>query len=106
MRLLTVTVHSPFELVRGWSEAPAGLAEPIADGTDRRDQVGVLLAELGPETPDVDVDGAGSAVVVVAPDPAEQRLAREDLARVRGQELQQLVFHVGEVERLARYRRL
>src|SRR3954454_642254 len=61
----------------------------------------MLLAELGAEAPDVDVDGTGTAVVVVAPHPAEQRLPREDLAGVRRQELQQLVLHVREVERLA-----
>ncbi len=58
----------------------------------------MLLAELGPQTPDVDVDRPRAAVVLVAPDPAEQRLAGEDLARVRGQEAEQLVLHVGQVE--------
>jgi hypothetical protein len=70
------------------------------------DQVGVLLAQLGPQAPDVDVDGAGAAVVLVAPDPAEQGLAGEDLARVGGQEAQQLVLHVGEVEGPAGHRGL
>ena len=60
----------------------------------------MLLAELGAEATDVDVDRAGAAVVLVAPDPAEQRLAGEDLARVLRQELEQLVLHVREVERL------
>ena len=48
---------------------PAALAEPVADAAHRRDQRGVLLAELGPETADVDVDRAGTAVVLVAPHP-------------------------------------
>src|SRR5688500_8741524 len=52
------------------SEAPAGLPELVAHGSHRLDQVGVLLAELGPQAPDVDVDRAGPAVVLVAPHPA------------------------------------
>ena len=87
--------------VEGYS-APAGLAEAVADRAHGLDEVGVLLAELGPQAPDVDVDGAGAAVVLVAPHPRQQRLAGEHLARVGGEELQQLVLHVGEVERLAR----
>ncbi len=65
------------------SGRPGGLAEPVADRADRLDQVGVLLAQLGPQPADVDVHRAGPAVVLVAPDPAEQRLAGEDLARPR-----------------------
>src|SRR5205085_3294214 len=64
-------------------------------------EVGVLLAQLGPEASHVDVDRARPAEVLVAPDPAEQDLAGEDLARVRGQEPEQLVLHVGEIERTA-----
>src|SRR4029453_4241563 len=78
--------------------APAGLAEAVAHRAHGLDQAGVLLAELGPEPPDVDVDGAGAAVVLVAPDPGQQGLAGEDLARGLGQELEQLVIHVGGVE--------
>ena len=63
--------------------APAGLAEAVADRAHGLDQVGVLLAELGPQAPDVDVDRAGAAVVLVAPHPREQRLAGEHLAGVR-----------------------
>ena len=51
------------------SDAPAGLAEAVADRAHGLDEVGVLLAELGPEAPDVDVDRAGAAVVLVAPHP-------------------------------------
>ena len=58
----------------------------------------MLFAELGPQAADVHVDGAGPAVVLVAPDPAEQGLAGEDLGRMAGQEAQELVLHVGEVE--------
>ena len=45
------------------------------------------------------VDGACSAVVLVTPHSAEQDLAGEDLAGVLGEELQQFVFHVGEIQR-------
>ena len=82
---------------------PGHLPEAVADRADGLDQVGVLLAELGPQAPDVDVDRAGAAVVLVAPDPAEQGLAGEDLGRVPGQEAQELVFHVGQVEDPARH---
>src|SRR5687768_11540272 len=57
------------------SEAPAGLAELVAHRPDGLDEVGVLLAELGPQPPDVDVDRAGAAVVLVAPHPRQQDLA-------------------------------
>ena len=64
--------------------------------------MGVLLAELGAEATDVDVDGSRAAVVLVAPDPVEECLAREHPAGVRREEAEQLVLHVGEVERAAR----
>ena len=67
---------------------PSHLAEAVPDRPHGLDQVGVLLTQLGPEPPDVDVDRAGPAVVLVAPDPAEQRLAGEHLGRVAGQEAQ------------------
>src|SRR2546423_9267985 len=80
--------------------APARLAELVADGAHGLDEAGVLLAELGPQPPDVDVDGSRAAVVLVAPDACQKRLAREDLSGMGGEELQQLVLHVGQVERL------
>ena len=51
------------------SDAPAALAEAVADRAHGLDQVGVLLAELGAQAADVDVDRAGAAVVLVAPHP-------------------------------------
>jgi hypothetical protein len=66
----------------------------------------VLLAELGPQPSHVDVDRAGTAVVLVAPHARQQLLAREHLARMRHEELEQLVLHVREVERLAADARL
>ena len=61
----------------------------------------MLLAELGAQSADVDVDRARAAVVLVAPHAREQLLAGEHLAGMRDEELEQLVLHVGEVERLA-----
>ena len=51
------------------SGPPARLAELVADRPDGLDQPGVLLAQLGPQASDVDVDRAGAAVVLVAPHP-------------------------------------
>ena len=47
------------------------------------------------------VDRAGAAEVVVAPHLAQQLLAREDAARVRGEEPQQLELLEREIERAA-----
>ena len=58
----------------------------------------MLGAELGAQPPDVHVDRAGAAEVVVAPDLLQQLSAREDPARVLGQELQQLEFLERQVE--------
>jgi hypothetical protein len=56
-----------------------------------------VLAELRAHPAHVDVDRARTAVVVEAPHAAEQRLAAEHPTRVRDEELQELVLHVGEV---------
>ena len=77
------------------------LVELVADVADGADQRLVLDAELGPQPADVDVDRAGAAEVVVAPDLLQQLRAGEDPARVLGQVLQQLELLVGEVERAA-----
>ena len=53
----------------------AALAEAVADRAHRLDQVGVLFAELGAQTTDVNVDRARTAVVLVAPHPRQQLLA-------------------------------
>src|SRR3982074_3054686 len=76
-----------------------GLAEAVAHRAHRLDQPRVLLAELRPEPPDVDVDRPRPAVVLVAPYPRQELLAGEHLARMCGEEPKQLVLHVGEVER-------
>src|SRR5687768_1180273 len=88
------------------SDGVARLAEAVADRAHGLDERRVLLAELGPQAADVDVDRPRPAVVLVTPHAAEQDLAREHLAWVRGEELQQLVLHEREVERPPRDRRL
>src|SRR2546423_4798068 len=82
------------------------LAEPVADRPHGLDQPGSLLPELGPKTADVDVDGPCPAVVLVPPDARQELLAGEHLARVGGEEPQELVLHVREVEGSAGHRRL
>ena len=58
-------------------------------------------AQLGAQPADVDVDGARAAGVAVAPDAREQLLAREDLPRALGQELEQLELLARQLERAA-----
>ena len=93
---------------RGWPARAAArgrvgdlLVELVADVADGADQRLVLGAELGPQPAHVDVDRAGAAEVVVAPDLLQQLRAGEDPARVLGQVLEQLELLVGEVERAA-----
>ena len=57
---------------------PAHAAEAIADAANRVDQMRVLLAELGPQAPHVDIDGPCASEVLVAPHPGQKRLAAED----------------------------
>src|SRR5690242_12396447 len=64
--------------------------EPVADVADGADQGLVLGAELGAQPPDVDVDRARAAEVVVTPDLLQQLGPGEDPARVLGEELEQL----------------
>lgn len=68
--------------------------EAVADAADGLDGVadGRVVFELGAQVADVDVDGAGVAVVLVAPDALEQFVAREGAAGVRDEELQELVL--------------
>ena len=100
--------HRPIRPARRRSP-PAGagrrvgdlLVELVADVADGADHRLVLGAELGAQPPHVDVDGAGAAEVVVAPDLLQQLGAGEDPARVLGEVLEQLELLVGEVERAA-----
>ena len=68
--------------------------EAIADAADGLDGLAdVLVAfELGAQVADVDVDGAGVAVVLVAPDALEQFVARKGAAGIRDEQLQELVL--------------
>src|SRR3989304_2368246 len=67
--------------------------EHVAGAADGADKVGLaggvkLLAQVA----DVDLDGVGLDLEVVAPDLLEDRLLGEDLAGVAGHELQELVL--------------
>src|SRR5262245_167784 len=75
-----------------------GMSEPVAHRPHGLDEPGPLLAELGPQPADVHVDRPGSSVVLITPHAGQELLAGEHLARVRREEPQQLVLHVGEVE--------
>ena len=81
------------------SGRPTRHAEAVTDAAHRFDEVRVLLPELGPQAPHVDVDGTRPTEVVVPPDSGQQRFAGEHLARVRGEVAEQFVLHVREVER-------
>src|SRR3990170_6400320 len=103
---------------RGWTDVTAVHLEPTMDGsstTFRRlplggeavadvahglDEDARARLDLAAQTADVDVDGAGAAEVLVAPDTVEQRLAREHLAAVRHQKAQQLELLEREAHRL------
>ena len=75
--------------------------EAVADVAHRPDQCFVLAAELGPEPPDVDIHGPGTAEVVIPPHLLEEVRPGEDPPRVLGEELQQLELLEGQVERPA-----
>src|SRR5215203_833013 len=75
------------------------LVELVADVAHGADQRLVLGAELGAQPPHVDVDGAGAAEVVVAPDLLQQLGAGEDPAGVLGEVLEELELLVGQVQR-------
>ena len=59
----------------------ASATERVPDAADRADQRPVAVAELLAQGADVGLDDVAVAVVLVAPDPVEDRLPREDLAR-------------------------
>ena len=80
-------------------EAVAG----VADGLDVTSGGG---AELCSEAADVDVDGAGAAVVVVAPDAVEEGVAGDDVAGVGHEVAKELVLHIGEGDGLTGDQRL
>lgn len=55
------------------------VGETVADATHGLDQI---LAELGSQVPDVDVDNIGAGVVGQSPSPVQELLPRQDLAAV------------------------
>src|SRR5436309_3197748 len=63
-----VVARGPFGRRAAFRPVSFDRHEPVADVAHGADQGLVLGAELGPEPPDVHVDGAGAAEVVVAPD--------------------------------------
>src|SRR5579875_3974918 len=70
--------------------APDGLAEDIADAAHRMDQARFALGfRLPPQVADVHLERVGVGPEVVTPDPVEDQLAGEHLARVAQQQLQQ-----------------
>src|SRR5664279_1909319 len=73
--------------------AAAQGADRVVQGRDR--------LHLGTQGLDVGVDGAVHAVAVIAPDAIEQRLARKDVARARGECLEQAEFIARELQRAA-----
>ena len=97
-----VAARGPFGRRAAFRPVSLDRHEPVADVAHGADQRLVLGAELGPQPPDVDVDRAGAAEVVVAPDLLQQLRPGEDPARVLGEELEQLELLEGEVERRGR----
>ena len=75
--------------------------KPVPHIPHRLDERVRAILDLAAQPPNVHVDRPRSAVEVVAPDPVEQRLAREYLVAIRRQEPQQLVFLVRQVDRAA-----
>src|SRR5262245_49433609 len=72
----------------------------VADVAHRLDQAVGARAELGAQSANVDVDGAGAAFEAgaVAPDFGEELGAGEDLAAVLGEELEELELLMRERE--------
>ena len=86
---------------------PGSHRQLVAHAPHRQDVPGVggIGFDLRPQPPDVDVDEAPVAEVVVSPDPVEELFAAEDLARVGGQLAQQPELGAGAVHLLADPRR-
>ncbi len=84
------------------ANARSVLGEAIADPPHREDQLGVLrialdlLAQVG----DVDVAGPDVSAELGLPELLHDLLAREDLARVLGEQPQHLELRAGQVDRL------
>ena len=93
---------APAEAAR--SQAPPHLLdEAVADAAHGEEELGLLRValELLAQVPDVDVDGARVAVLGVAPDVLEQRLAGEHPAGRAGERAEDLELDVGDPDLLA-----
>src|SRR5260370_21146096 len=84
----------------GW----AGVRESVSDARDREDVVGPrrLRLDLAPEVADVHVDHPRLDGIFVPPDRVQDLLSAEDLARVAGQEREQVEFGMGQLDLLTR----
>src|SRR5689334_24961513 len=78
------------------------LAEAVADAAHSEEELRLLgvALELLAQVADVDVDGARVAVLGVAPDVLEQRLAAEHAARRARQRREDLELDVGDADLL------
>src|SRR5918998_543739 len=96
--------HLVLGQVPGFSPKVLPLAENIPDAPRGVDELGVagVALDLLAEVADVDVHRALVAELV-APHPPEQRAARENPARARGEGHEELELGVGEIHLLAPY---
>src|SRR5260370_12654379 len=84
----------------GW----AGVRESVSDARDREDVVGTrrLRVDVAAEVADVHVDHPRLDGIFVPPDRVQDLLSAEDLARVAGQEREQIEFGMGQLDLLTR----
>ena len=87
----------------GRAHGSPSVEEAVADAPhgEEMPRVGRILLEALAQAQDEVVDRAGGGKHVVAPDPLEQVLARDDLAGVLGEHLEDHRFLLGELLRLA-----
>src|SRR5580692_11132642 len=83
------------ELYSGDAPEWRSIDEPVAQPDDGLD-LAAGGAQLAPEAPDVDVDGARLDQALVAPDPLQQPVARHHPVLVLHQVLEELEFAAGE----------
>src|SRR3990172_9803092 len=87
--LLSAVCCMLYGVWRRRGEAALPRPETVADIADGFDEGVAARLYLGTETPDMDVDGAGASVEVVAPHLLEQCLSRKYPLAVCGQKAQQ-----------------
>ena len=73
--------HRPGRITR-ISGCPLDVPKAVADLSDGLDEGVVSIFDLAAQAPDVHVDRVGAAEVVVSPNPAKERLPREDPTRI------------------------